>query len=114
MPRITLSPVYIKKCKNSPSLKSARFSFANVENVVNPPQNPTARNIFHSELTRELFSENPYISPIRKQPEMFTRKVPKGNAEGKMFCIKRDARNLEMLPRNPPVPISSNVFIITS
>ena len=45
---------------------------------------------------------------------MFTKKVPKGKAEGKLFCIKRDARNLEMLPRNPPVPISSNVLIITS
>ena len=39
---------------------------------------------------------------------------PEGNAEGKLFCIKRDARNLDTLPRNPPVPTSSNVFIIRS
>lgn len=45
---------------------------------------------------------------------MFTKKVPNGNAEGKLFCINRDARNLEMLPRNPPVPISSNVLIINA
>jgi hypothetical protein len=29
-----------------------------------------------------------------------------------LFCIKRDARNLEILPRNPPVPINNNVLII--
>ena len=41
-------------------------------------------------------------------------KVPNGNADGKLFCIKRDVMNLEMLPRNPPVPISNNVLIIIS
>lgn len=86
IPRKTLSPVYIKKWKKSPSLKSARFSFAKVENVVNPPQKPTARNIFHPCVKRELRSEKPYINPIRKQPEILTRKVPKGKAEGKLFC----------------------------
>jgi hypothetical protein len=44
---------------------------------------------------------------------MFTKKVPKGKAEGKLFCIKRDARNLETLPRNPPVPINNKVLIIS-
>jgi len=106
--------VYNKKLKNSPSLSNARFSFAKVENVVNPPQKPTARNNFHSELSNELLSEKPYINPMRKQPEMLTKKVPKGNAEGKLFCIKRDARNRDTLPKNPPVPISNNVLIIIS
>jgi hypothetical protein len=54
------------------------------------------------------------LNPIRKHPVMFTKKVPKGKADGKLFCIKRDAKNLDTLPRNPPVPINSNVLIITS
>jgi hypothetical protein len=44
---------------------------------------------------------------------IFTKNVPKGNAEGKLFWTNLDARNLEMLPRNPPVPMSSNVLIIS-
>jgi hypothetical protein len=104
--------VYNKKWKKSPSLSIARFSLAKVENVVNPPQKPTVRNIFHPELNKELLSDKPYISPIRKHPVIFTKKVPKGKAEGKLFCIIRDVRNLDTLPRNPPVPINSNVLII--
>jgi hypothetical protein len=59
IPRKTLSPVYIKKWKKSPSRSRARFSFAKVENVVNPPQNPTAKNIFQPGVRRELLSEKP-------------------------------------------------------
>ena len=98
----------------SPSLSKARFSLAKVEKVVNPPQKPTARNIFHPEVITELLSENPYISPIKKHPVIFTKKVPKGNAAGKLFCINREARNLDMLPRNPPVPTRNRVLIIIS
>ena len=83
MPRKTLSQFYNKKFKTSPSLRSARFSLAKVENVVKPPQKPTARNIFHPGVKSELLSEKPKIKPIRKQPEIFTTKVPNGNAEGK-------------------------------
>jgi hypothetical protein len=72
------------------------------------------RNIFHPEVKSELLSEKPYINPISRQPVTFTKKVPKGNADGKLFCINRDAMNLGILPRNPPVPISSNVLIISS
>jgi hypothetical protein len=85
---------------------------AKVEKVVKPPQNPTVRNIFHPGVRSELLSENPYINPISKQPVIFTTKVPKGNADGKLFCKKREVRNLDMLPRNPPEPISNKVLII--
>lgn len=61
------------------------FSLANVENVVNPPQKPTARNIFQPGVSRELRSEKPYISPIIRHPEIFTKKVPKGKVEGRLF-----------------------------
>ncbi len=112
IPRKTLSPVYITKWKKSPSRNSARFSLAKVEKVVNPPQKPTVRNIFHPGVKREVLSEKPYINPMSRHPEILTKKVPKGKAEGKLFCMKRDARNLEILPRNPPVPINNNVLII--
>jgi hypothetical protein len=59
IPRKTLPEVYRMKFKNSPSLSKARFSFAKVENVVNPPQKPTARNNFQFEVSNELLSENP-------------------------------------------------------
>jgi hypothetical protein len=45
---------------------------------------------------------------------IFTTKVPKGKADGKLFCKKREVRNLEILPRNPPEPISNNVLIISN
>lgn len=47
-----------------------------------------------------------------KQPVIFTKKVPKGKAEGKLFCTSFEARNLEILPMNPPVPTSKIVFIM--
>jgi hypothetical protein len=96
----------------SPSLSMARFSFAKVEKVVNPPQNPTVRNIFQPGENKESLSDSPYINPIRKQPEILTKKVPKGKAEGKLFCIKREARNLITLPINPPEPTRKSVLII--
>jgi hypothetical protein len=80
---------------------------------VNPPQNPTVRKSFQPGDRRELLSENPYINPINRQPVILTKNVPIGNADGKLFCRYFEARNLEMLPRNPPVPINSNDFIIS-
>jgi hypothetical protein len=53
---------------------------------VKPPQKPTARNIFHPVVNSELLSEKPYINPISRHPEIFTKKVPNGKAEGKLFC----------------------------
>jgi len=44
---------------------------------------------------------------------MFTKKVPKGRADGKLFCTKRDAKYRETLPKNPPVPINNNVLTIS-
>ncbi len=56
-----------------PSLSKAVFSVANVEKVVNPPQNPIVRNILHSgDITFSL----PAIMPANKQPIMLTVNVP--------------------------------------
>ena len=51
---------------------------------------------------------------MSKQPDTFTKKVPNGNAEGKLFCKNLDARNLEILPKNPPEPIRSSDLIISN
>ena len=86
---------------------------AKVGKVANPPQKPTARNNFHPGVSKALFSKKPYIKPISRHPVKFTKKVPKGKVDGKLFCKKREARNWEMLPRNPPDPIIKSVFIIS-
>lgn len=44
---------------------------------------------------------------------MLTIKVPKGNTVDKLFCMNLEARNLEILPRKPPVPIINKVRIIS-
>ncbi len=49
---------------------------------------------------------------MRKHPAILTKNVPKGKAEGMLSCINFEARYLETLPRNPPVPMSNSVLII--
>lgn len=78
-----LLPVYKKKLKYSVSRSMATFSAAKAENVVKPPQKPTVRNILHSVEIKFPFSAIPYINPIKKQPAIFTTKVPYGNEDGK-------------------------------
>jgi hypothetical protein len=75
-PKNTLRLVYRAKKRKLPSLNKARFSLAKVEKVVNPPQNPTVRNILHSEFIISPFSDNPKKIPISKQPKILTKKVP--------------------------------------
>jgi hypothetical protein len=52
------------------------------------------------------------MRPMKKQPLTFTRKVPNGNVDGRCSWIMREARNLEILPRNPPVPTRRSVLNI--
>lgn len=98
----------------SPSFNSDRFSLANVEKVVNPPQNPTVRNILIPGLIRSPLSDIPYMIPIRKLPKMFTVNVPQGNAAKKVFCTKRERRYLEIPPKKLPVPINKSILNIFS
>ena len=57
------------------------FSFANAENVVNPPQNPVAiSRVKFVELELFLFA-NPRMIPMSKHPKIFIVKVLHGNIE---------------------------------
>lgn len=80
------------------------FSSVKDENVVNPPQKPTTRNMRHSGETSPLRSKIPKRIPIRRHPVILTMKVPKGNADKKACCTYLLTRNLETLPRKPPAP----------
>lgn len=76
-PTAILAIVYIEKWNKSLFLSKLCFSKANEEYVVNPPQNPVARNKVVFVERRLLLEENPKITPIKRHPIMFTEKVPK-------------------------------------
>ena len=82
-------------------------SIENVENVVNPPQNPVPRN-----RTADSFFIKPKITvPKKKEPTKFTIKVAMGNPElpiGKKCPIM----NLAIVPRKPPRPTTRAYLMI--
>ena len=86
------------------------FSFAKVEKVVNPPQNPTVRKIRHSSEIIFVLSEIPKINPISKHPNKLTAMVPNGNDETKLFCTTLAVRYLATPPRKLPEPMINNVL----
>jgi hypothetical protein len=88
------------------------FSFAKVEKVVNPPQNPTVRKIRHSSERIFVLSDMPKINPIIKQPNKFTAMVPNGNDDTKLFCTALAVRYLAIPPRKLPEPMINNVLSI--
>jgi len=112
IPRKTLRAVYMANWKILPSRSNARFSLAKVENVVKPPQKPTVRNILRPVSAIFPRSERPKINPIRKQPAIFTTKVPKGKAVRMLFCTNRDNRNRETPPMKLPVPINRRILVM--
>jgi hypothetical protein len=71
----------IKQHKNVIITHHGQLSFWKVEKAVKPLQNPSVRNILVSKLvtsTRSLKAKN---SRMRKQPSIFTTKVPDRKAE---------------------------------
>lgn len=68
------------ECGQSPLLPSTHMSSANEANEVNPPQKPVISMTFSPGVMTCAFSNRPKRSPITKQPIMFTRNVPIGNA----------------------------------
>jgi len=64
--------------KNSELLNNKTVSNENEENVVNPPQKPTASNSFNSGRNNPRISKPKIIKPIIKLPMTFTTNVPVG------------------------------------
>ena len=81
-----------------------------MENVVNPPQNPTVKKSFTS-FGAAIFSkniENP--KPIMKLPIMFTLRVPRGK-DKHAFEHKSPIEYLKSAPKPPPKNIARNLII---
>jgi len=76
MQKATFEKIFKNASRKSYSFNKFNVSKEKVENVVNPPQNPTVRNtLTKGEISS--FSLNPnMIMPIRRQPMKFTAKVP--------------------------------------
>ncbi len=64
-----MSPLFIKEM----------FSYANVENVVNPPQNPVANSKVCGEFKLLFFIAYPKTNPSIKHPITLEIKVGAGN-----------------------------------
>lgn len=90
------------------------FSQANVEKVVNPPQNPIAKRNFKSEDTAFDLCRYAKIIPIKRLPITLTDSVAIGNLKSKYLVEKSDTINRNMLPIPPPRPTSKICLIIDS
>ena len=76
MQRLKLNRLYSAKVWYWPDCSNSKFSKANVEKVVNPPQNPVINSKRHSGENHSNLFARPKNTPIAKQPTMFTAKVP--------------------------------------
>lgn len=65
----------------------AKLSIGKIEKIVNPPSKPTVRNIRVSRLKNLGPFADAENSPIRKQPRIFTTKVPDGKTESTCCCL---------------------------
>ena len=88
------------------------LSFMNVENVVNPPQNPVVNRSLVLGLRSPLFAAVPDSMPISRHPITFTAIVPMGNDSAVADCSALDMMYLSEPPTKLPHPASSISFII--
>ena len=104
MPPATLSVRYRMQMVQSSFDPSVQRSFAKVENVVNPPQNPvTSSRLWLGERIL-VFSSSPKNRPMRKHPMMFTRNVARGNESCQNWAVSRLIIYRPAVPMNPPHP----------
>ncbi len=82
----TLETTYAEACQSCPSRSNATVSYEKAEKVVNPPISPVARNSRHSGVRLPL-SVKPKTIPMKKQPIIFTVKVPNGKVEKNFACM---------------------------
>ena len=76
-----------------------------MENVVKPPQNPTAARRYN------VFDDAGISKPIMKEPKMFIDNV--ANSLQMAKCVKIQViKYLTILPNAPPVPTNNIFFII--
>jgi hypothetical protein len=73
-----------------------------VEKVVKPPQNPTIKRKYNSDLSPLFFIAQPNKNPIRKQPIRFAKMVGHGNPP-LVTVINFDMAKRKILPNPPPM-----------
>ena len=93
--------MYINAIKVFPFFIRSTLSKAKLEKVVNPPQIPVLRNNVRLWLWQFGFNAKATISPIKKQPKMFTAKVLMGNSNGS-FSGNRPITYRIAAPHAPP------------
>ncbi len=86
------------------SLSKLNVSIVNEENVVKPPNKPTkTKNLILGLIIN--FSKKENKNPIKKQPVIFTIKVPSGKRVLKSRIVKVESKYLERDPIAPPIAI---------
>jgi len=93
-----------------PDLNNVMVSMLNVENVLNPPNNPVVRK---SLVFFDIFTDccsKPIINPINNPARTLDNNVPNGNKEKHPVHFENTYRKQD--PRNPPIPTTSNSAIL--
>lgn len=112
MPTTMLVVTYAMKPAILPFCNIWKLSFANVEKVVNPPQNPTVRNNCHELPSFDVLLNNPNHNPIIRQPARLTNSVAHGKPLLMLF-MATDIRYRAAPPTKLPQPIIIVFYIIS-
>ena len=83
------------------------------ENVLNPPQKPTAINKRHGSWLTARKASQPTSNPKIKLLVMFDRNVPKGKSLLIIFFENTAVKYLATLPKPPPKK-TRNMFILSA
>ncbi len=90
---------------------SPPLSFMNVENVVNPPQNPVVSNRRADGDSQLCVAGIADRVPIKRQPTIFTVKVPTGNGDDIIAVMPFDIKKRNPPPIPEPRNTNRNSFI---
>lgn len=88
-------------------LARVKVSLANVEKVVNPPQNPVI-----SKKRILLDGIRLMNNPMQKQPNMLTAKVAQGKGNDSLLTTNIEVKNRKTLPIAPPAATNNICLII--
>lgn len=82
-----------------------------LENVVNPPKKPINIRERQKSLRLNRSINSVAKSPIKKEPKIFTIKIPKGKPMLDNDCMRADSKNLKIEPIAPPSAIAIKICI---
>lgn len=107
MPQRLCSATLPKAKKYLEALNSSLVSNMNVENVVNAPMKPVRSTVRSIEAWEKRASTNAHTAPKRKDPAMFTVKVPHGKLIPAERWTKEPSQYRAMVPTAPATAIRS-------